>query len=492
MESGKVKASELLHRRNTVEEFYSPSVRRIKLLASRSHYPLKPVAQFAHVRGGKRLPPATPYIENHDGSGIPYVRTCDIRPESGAIDLSNVVYIDEATHQIIRNYQLQQNDIVISIAGTIGAVGMLRQPLERCNFNENMAKVRVFDAELLPEYVAAYFDSGFGQAYITWSAGGAVQAKLSLERIEQIFVPVLPLEVQRRVAQVMQDVYQERRKLLQTVDRLQQSFDGYLKSKLNIKEENVIDEPRFRVKISSLRQRHDVEFFQPKNYSLQALLKSLGARPLNEVFTYSSETCDPTKNPLETFDYVGIASIDVHLGSITAPMKIVGEFAPSRARRVIRKGNILVSTVRPTRGAIAIVPPELDGQICSTGFAVLEPKDEVEPLFLHSMLRMNVVRQQFGRFATGASYPAIIKTDMNEVLLPFTEDKNLRREISAEANRRFQEASRKIAEADNLLDKAKCAIEKIILGEDFSLDVSANEHAAFPSFDPIGARIEHK
>jgi len=382
---------------------------------------------------------------------------------------------------------LEEGDLVMSVRGTVGKAAVVPSEFAGSIINANLIRMQLKD-KVDPYYLHAYLTSRVGQTLIERQTTKAIQSTITVPYIKAI--PVwLPNKdtMQCQIAQTLQDAYQERRKLLQTVDELQQTFDSYLKSKLAIKEENVIDEPRFRVKTSSLRRRHDVEFFQPKNYSLQALLKSVGARRLNEVFTYSSETRDPTKNPLETFDYVGIASIDVHLGNITAPMKIVGEFAPSRARRVIRKGNRLVSTVRPTRGAIAIVPVELDDQICSTGFAVLEPKDEVEPLFLHSMLRMDVVRQQFGRFATGASYPAIIKSDMNEVLLPFTEDKNLQREISEEACRRFQEASSKIAEADDLLDRSRREIEKLILGKDFSLDIGANEHITSPVFDTINA-----
>src|SRR5260370_14978973 len=80
---------------------------------------------------------------------------------------------------------------------------------------------------------------------------------------------------------------------------------------------------------------------------------------------------DPTLRPEETFLYVDIASVDVETGVIARPQELTGQEAPSRARKVIHAYDLIVSTCRPTRGAIAVVPEELHGQICSTGFSVL-------------------------------------------------------------------------------------------------------------------------
>ncbi len=48
--------------------------------------------------------------------------------------------------------------------------------------------------------------------------------------------------------------------------------------------------------------------------------------------------------------------------------------APSRARKLVAAGDVLISTVRPERKAIGVVPADLDGAVCSTGIAVLRPK----------------------------------------------------------------------------------------------------------------------
>src|SRR5436309_15877220 len=84
-----------------------------------------------------------------------------------------------------------------------------------------------------------------------------------------------------------------------------------------------------------------------------------------------TEQRDPRDKPTERFSYVDIAGVDNEAKKITATKTIVGADAPSRARKVIRRGDVIVSTVRPNLNAVALVPDVLDNQICSTGFSVL-------------------------------------------------------------------------------------------------------------------------
>jgi restriction endonuclease S subunit len=127
---------------------------------------------------------------------------------------------------------------------------------------------------------------------------------------------------------------------------------------------------------------------------------------------------DPTKKPDVSFQYVDIASIDVEIGVIARPQELTGSEAPSRARKVIHGYDIIVSTVRPTRGASAVVPEELHGQICSTGFSVIRCKPGVNPFYLHFALRLQSTLEQFRKWSTGSSYPAILDEDVTKTMIP--------------------------------------------------------------------------
>jgi hypothetical protein len=144
-------------------------------------------------------------------------------------------------------------------------------------------------------------------------------------------------------------------------------------------------------------------------------------RPVFKLADLSKRKRDPGKDPDGTFTYVDISSVDVQTGVIVNPQELCGEEAPSRARMVIRAYDVLVSTCRPTRGAIAVVPPELHNQICSTGFAVLRCTEDVNPYFLQYVLRLPSTLEQFGKLSTGSSYPAILDTDDLETVSPYTD-----------------------------------------------------------------------
>jgi len=141
--------------------------------------------------------------------------------------------------------------------------------------------------------------------------------------------------------------------------------------------------------------------------------------PLSEVADFLTDTRNPRETPLEEFLYVDIGSIDTIRGT-TSPQLMLGQDAvSSRMRRVINSGNVLVSTTRPTRNAICIVPDELDDQICSTGLAVLKSKPDVLTKFLFYALRSGYATLQFERLCSGSGYPAINQEkDLPQLLVP--------------------------------------------------------------------------
>lgn len=162
--------------------------------------------------------------------------------------------------------------------------------------------------------------------------------------------------------------------------------------------------------------RWDIDFhLEPEE--IKKFPKQLLAR-IDSVADIATEKRDPSKDPDSVFQYIDIASVDVSNGTVSTPQDLTGEEAPSRARKVVRAFDIVVSTCRPTRGAIAVVPASLHNQIASTGFSVLRPKPGVNPYYLHYALRLSSTSEQFRKWSTGSSYPAILDEDVKKTLIP--------------------------------------------------------------------------
>jgi type I restriction enzyme, S subunit len=128
---------------------------------------------------------------------------------------------------------------------------------------------------------------------------------------------------------------------------------------------------------------------------------------------------DPRREPGRLFRYVDISSIDRDRKTILSAPEILGEDAPSRARKEIRAGDVLVSSVRPNLNAVAIVPPELDGQVASTGFCVLRPNEGAvigRYLFYYTLTK-DFIAALSGK-VRGAHYPAVSDVDIKSMKLP--------------------------------------------------------------------------
>jgi type I restriction enzyme S subunit len=117
------------------------------------------------------------------------------------------------------------------------------------------------------------------------------------------------------------------------------------------------------------------------------------------------------------FTYVDIGSVDRFTKRITSPQRLLGKNAPSRARKLIKAGDTIVSTTRPNLNAVALIEQALDGQIASTGFEVLRAPG-LDPRWLSYMVRTNAFVDAMSSLVQGALYPAVRGKDVRSFLAP--------------------------------------------------------------------------
>ena len=138
---------------------------------------------------------------------------------------------------------------------------------------------------------------------------------------------------------------------------------------------------------------------------------------------------DPKKLGVESFTYVDISSVDKDTKKITVPQILSVCDAPSRARKEIKANDVLVATVRPNLNGVAIVPPQYDNQIASTGFCVLRADTEqLDPNYLFYFTQTGNFVSHLTDLSTGAGYPAVSDEDILDTqipLPPLTEQKRI-------------------------------------------------------------------
>lgn len=128
-----------------------------------------------------------------------------------------------------------------------------------------------------------------------------------------------------------------------------------------------------------------------------------------EEFVERVQTWSPqTEGGNSSIRYIDIGAVSQTEKAITEMQTVQAAEAPSRARQIVKAGDILVSTVRPNLNAVAVVPDDLDGATASTGFTVLRPDERnLSGNFLFHWVRSPAFINEMMKLATGQSYPAV-------------------------------------------------------------------------------------
>lgn len=140
---------------------------------------------------------------------------------------------------------------------------------------------------------------------------------------------------------------------------------------------------------------------------------------LKYISTINDETLPETTDPDYEMLYVDIGSVNATEG-IQKKEPMIFEAAPSRARRIVRDGDTIVSTVRTYLRAVAAIRNPEENLIVSTGFAVVRPKN-IDSNYLAYCLRSSYFIETVVFRSVGVSYPATNPTDVSCIELPLSE-----------------------------------------------------------------------
>ena len=150
-------------------------------------------------------------------------------------------------------------------------------------------------------------------------------------------------------------------------------------------------------------------------YWQSSLPPSWEVRPLRYCVEFVSDSLSEATIPDYFLRYVDIGSVNQYAG-ITGYKEMFFRDAPSRARKRVRRGDTIVSTVRTYLKAIAHIDDDND-VIVSTGFAVLRPV-LFQPDYLTYLVSSDLVCEEIERRSWGIAYPAISESAMSTIRVP--------------------------------------------------------------------------
>lgn len=444
------------------ENYCNPFFDRIKTMLSHSIFPIISLGDkryLTEIASGK-----TPKNIVYKQEGVPFLGAGDI--DFGKVNIENALRIDKQFHDgQLRSSQIREGDVIVTMAGTIGHCAVFKLDQE-CNCNQAIAVLRVNQSLIDPEYLAMYFNSELGQLFFGKFQHISSQPNINLEEIKEIQVIRPEISVQKEILAKVRIKEEEAMNAEKEADNILSGAEDIFLGELGINFEARMKEMDYYTKPIEQLNRLDFDFNNPKYDILEEVI-SRSDTPfveLSEVVDFIQESRNPMKGSEDVFIYIDIGNINLKWGTLNPVMMLKKDATSSRMRRVMYKGTILVSTTRPTRNAIAIVPDELDNQICSTGLAVLRCKKDMNNRFLFYALRTRLTKYQFERYCSGSGYPEINQElDIKKIRIPKPDRIEEQLEIVEKVEGQIRKAEKKQHQSKILSQNVKNIFEQLII-----------------------------
>ena len=213
--------------------------------------------------------------------------------------------------------------------------------------------------------------------------------------------------------------------------------------------------------------------------------------PVRTVATCNDDVLDEKTPPDRSLDYVEIGDVSA-VGGVLGMTTMAFKAAPSRARRLVQHGDVIVSTVRTYLRAIAPIRQPPETMVVSTGFAVFRPRN-VDPNFLSYVFQAEFMISEVISRSVGVSYPAINARDIGKISIPLP-DPAEQAAIAAFLDRETDKIDAGVHEQERLialLEEKKRAL--ILLAVTKGLDADApqvDSGIAWIGSMPVGWRSE--
>lgn len=422
------------------------------------------LGSVVNIKGGKRIPKGMSYSE--DETEYLYLRVDDI-DEFGAIKFENLKFISKEIFDVLESYELNEKEVVISIAGTIGKISFLKNAPngKRIILTENAAKLVIKKNELIPDYLKILLELPIVQKQMKLAYIQTTIPKLALERIDNLKIPQTPpLEIQRQIVQRFETAYFAKQEKEAEAARLLANIDSYLLEQLGITLPQAAEKKTtFFVcseKVSGGR-------FDPIAYNAERLLAlkaieggRFSAHKLKHV-VFSAKTIVSESDNLP---YIGLENIESNTGRFVEK----NEKSSFGSAVWFSKGQILFPKLRPYLNKVYL--SDFEG-VCSTEFHVFDSRNEsVSNDYLAIFLRSQLVVSQTKYLMSGNTLPRLQTEDIENLLVPVPPiDIQIEIVLKIEALR--AQAQKLEAEAKAEVEAAKKEVEMIILGGGGSMEI---------------------
>jgi type I restriction enzyme, S subunit len=407
-------------------------------------------------------------IEMNEGNiGYPIYRMNEIHNMLCDLEVNKFADITNEEKYI---FLLNDRDVIFNRTNSyewVGRTGLYRKIDDReFVFASYLVKFIPNEATILPEYLTAFLNSKFGIWDVKRRSRQSInQTNVNPEEVKAIEIPLLNKIIQHGIKNCFDeahllriksiDLYKQAETLLLQVVGLQ-NFQPST-DKINVKS--------FKDSFVTTG-RLDAEYYQKKyeDYLFLNQHYSNGCESLKIACNLIDSKFNP--NEMEQYKYIELSDIG-KTGDINSCTYALGNELPSRARRRVKIGDVIISSIEGSLESCALITKEYDDALCSTGFYVINSKSinsQTLLVLFKSELMQNILKQA----CSGTILTAINKFEFSNIPVPIIEF-----EIQKQIAELVEESFRLKKESEELLELAKRMVEVAVEeGEERAMELS--------------------
>ena len=372
----------------------------------------------------------------------------------GLCDLSTDKYVELSQEEFIE-FRLNEADVLFNRTNSyekVGRTGIYYFHGTPQTFASYLVRLIPNANYILPEYLTAFLNTKMGVQEIRRRSRQSInQTNVNPEEVKKIMIPILGKTFQKYIS-----------KMYKLADKYRiSSTDEYSRAKTII-EASISIEGIEQYSLSTITEKQlsasflktgrlDAEYYQPK---YEQITKEINTK---DTVLSLCKLYDDTFIPANDIEYKYIELSNVgQNGDISGVELIAGEDLPSRARRKVSKGQIIISSVEGSLESCALIDEDNDGALCSTGFYVLD-SDRINSETLLVLFKSEPIQGLMKQRCSGTILTAISKEELQNMPLPYI-DPDIQKAIAAKVQESF--ALRR--KSKELLEYAKQAVEMAI------------------------------
>lgn len=388
---------------------------------------------------------------NTSGQGIPIYRMNEIH---NCLCDSNINKFADIDAKTLNDFILNDRDVLFNRTNSYEYVG--RTGIYYSNINS----IRTFASYLVRfvadeqyvknEYLACFLNTKQAKKEIRRRARQSInQTNVNPEEVKEIEIPLLSDYFQKEIV----NLFQESNKLRIQAEHFYNQAEDILNRELGIT--NIENTKNYSVKSFSESfcesNRLDAEYYQDKYDSIKELLDT--KENVESLCHIYDNNYIPTNK--QNYQYIELSNVGMN-GEISGVDVFNGKELPTRARRLVKKNQVIISSVEGSLQSCALITDEYDGALCSNGFFIID-SDCISSETLLILFKSLPIQALLKQRCSGTILTAISNDELKKIPLPF-----IKQTLQKEITQKVQESFRLRKDSKNLITVAIRAVELAI------------------------------